>query len=298
MKSIVTGGAGFIGSHLVDKLLELNHDVICIDNESSQSNEEFRWNDGADNYKLDICNYQHIAPLFYNVDYVFHMAAESRIEPSIKNPLNTNKVNILGTTNILQAAREHGVQKVLYSSTSAAYGRNKIPHQESMYEDCLNPYSVSKVCGEKICRMYTELFKLKTVIFRYFNVYGPRQPKRGQYAPVIGIFLRQKESLEPLTIVGDGSQRRDFIHVQDVINANICAAEHNITNDLYGTVFNVGSGQNYSILEIANMISDKHRFLEPRKGEMKETLADISKIQQYLPWQPTVDLEDYIKSIL
>jgi UDP-glucose 4-epimerase len=226
------------------------------------------------------------------------MAAESRIEPSIKNPLNTNKVNILGTTNILQAAREHGVQKVLYSSTSAAYGRNKIPHQESMYEDCLNPYSVSKVCGEKICRMYTELFKLKTVIFRYFNVYGPRQPKRGQYAPVIGIFLRQKESLEPLTIVGDGSQRRDFIHVQDVINANICAAEHNITNDLYGTVFNVGSGQNYSILEIANMISDKHRFLEPRKGEMKETLADISKIQQYLPWQPTVDLEDYIKSIL
>jgi UDP-glucose 4-epimerase len=298
MKSIVTGGAGFIGSHLVDKLLELNHDVICIDNESSQSNEEFRWNDGADNYRLDICNYQHIAPLFYNVDYVFHMAAESRIEPSIKNPLNTNKVNILGTTNILQAAREHGVQKVLYSSTSAAYGRNKIPHQESMYEDCLNPYSVSKVCGEKICRMYTELFKLKTVIFRYFNVYGPRQPKRGQYAPVIGIFLRQKESLEPLTIVGDGSQRRDFIHVQDVINANICAAEHNITNDLYGTVFNVGSGQNYSILEIANMISDKHRFLEPRKGEMKETLADISKIQQYLPWQPTVDLEDYIKSIL
>ena len=298
MKSIVTGGAGFIGSHLVDKLLELNHDVICIDNESSQSNEEFRWNDGADNYKLDICNYQHIAPLFYNVDYVFHMAAESRIEPSIKNPLNTNKVNILGTTNILQAAREHGVQKVLYSSTSAAYGRNKIPHQESMYEDCLNPYSVSKVCGEKICRMYTELFKLKTVIFRYFNVYGPRQPKRGQYAPVIGIFLRQKESLEPLTIVGDGSQRRDFVHVQDVINANICAAEHNITNDLYGTVFNVGSGQNYSILEIANMISDKHRFLEPRKGEMKETLADISKIQQYLPWQPTVDLEDYIKSIL
>lgn len=298
MKSIVTGGAGFIGSHLVDKLLELNHDVICIDNESSQSNEEFRWNDGADNYRLDICNYQHIAPLFYNVDYVFHMAAESRIEPSIKNPLNTNKVNILGTTNILQAAREHGVQKVLYSSTSAAYGRNKIPHQESMYEDCLNPYSVSKVCGEKICRMYTELFKLKTVIFRYFNVYGPRQPKRGQYAPVIGIFLRQKESLEPLTIVGDGSQRRDFIHVQDVINANICAADHNITNDLYGTVFNVGSGQNYSILEIANMISDKHRFLEPRKGEMKETLADISKIQQYLPWQPTVDLEDYIKSIL
>jgi UDP-glucose 4-epimerase len=298
MKSIVTGGAGFIGSHLVDKLLELNHDVICIDNESSQSNEEFRWNDGADNYKLDICNYQHIAPLFYNVDYVFHMAAESRIEPSIKNPLNTNKVNILGTTNILQAAREHGVQKVLYSSTSAAYGRNKIPHQESMYEDCLNPYSVSKVCGEKICRMYTELFKLKTVIFRYFNVYGPRQPKRGQYAPVIGIFLRQKESLEPLTIVGDGSQRRDFVHVQDVINANICAADHNITNDLYGTVFNVGSGQNYSILEIANMISDKHRFLEPRKGEMKETLADISKIQQYLPWQPTVDLEDYIKSIL
>lgn len=298
MKSIVTGGAGFIGSHLVEKLLELNHEVICIDNESSQSNEQFHWNTKADNYKLDICNYNHIAPLFYNVDYVFHMAAESRIEPSIKNPLNTNKVNILGTTNVLQAAREHGVQKVLYSSTSAAYGHNKIPHKESMYEDCLNPYSVSKVCGEKICKMYTELFKVKTVVFRYFNVYGPRQPSSGQYAPVIGIFLRQKQASQPLTIVGNGLQRRDFIHVFDVVNANICAAENNITNDLYGTVFNVGSGQNYSVLEIAKMISSNYEFIEQRKGEMKETLADISKIQNILPWKPTQDLEDFIQSLL
>ena len=264
MKIIVTGGAGFIGSHIVDKLVADNHQVIVIDNETAIVHENFYYNKHAQYHKLDICNYEETRPLYENVSFVFHLAAESRIQPAIENPLLAVKTNTLGTATVLQCAREAKVQRVIYSSTSSAYGLANVPPlREDMIEDCLNPYSVSKVAGEKLCKMYSDLFKLNTTIFRYFNVYGPREPLKGAYAPVVGLFLRQKKSNEPLTIVGDGTQRRDFAHVFDVVEANILAMKTQTT----GEIFNIGTGRNYSIIDLAKMISTNIKFIPPRPAE-------------------------------
>jgi len=298
MKSLVTGGAGFIGSHIVDKLITLGHEVIVLDTETSQVHDHFYYNSKASYYKYDIAEYDLTRPLYDGVDYVFHCAAESRIQPTILNPLGAVRTNTLGTATVLQCSREAGVKKVMYSSTSSGYGlKNEPPLNENMPDDCLNPYSVSKVSGEKLCSMYTRLFGLKTIIFRYFNVYGEREPLRGIYAPVVGLFLRQKASNQPLTIVPDGTQRRDFTHVDDVVNANLLAMtvdEHNH----YGEVFNVGTGINHSVLELAEMISENTVMIDPRKGEAYITLANNEKIKNVFGWYPTRKLEDYIKEKL
>ena len=296
MKSLVTGGAGFIGSNLVDTLIELGHEVIVIDNESAESNGQFYWNDKAQNYKYDICDYEKIRPLYDEVDYVFHLAAESRIQPAILNPIEAVTKNCVGTCTVLQCAREAGVKKVIYSSTSSGYGFNEPPNHENQSDDCLNPYSVSKVAGEKLCKMYNDLFGLKTVIFRYFNVYGERSPIKGQYAPVIGIFLRQRRDDEPLTIVGDGEQRRDFTHVSDVVQANILAATKDIDDEFYGELYNVGNGINYSINEIANSISENQINIPARIGESRTTLANNGKLRTIFGWRPQVNLMDWIKT--
>lgn len=294
MKSLVTGGAGFIGSHIVDKLIELGHEVIVIDNESAESNEEFYWNDKAQNYKYDVRDYENTRSLYEGVDYVFHLAAEARIQPAILNPIEAVSINCVGTVTVLQCAREAGVKKVVYSSTSSGYGFNEPPNHENDPDDCLNPYSVSKVSGEKLCSMYTKLFGLKTIVFRYFNVYGERSPIRGQYAPVIGIFLRQRSEGEPLTIVGDGEQRRDFTHVSDVVQANILAATTDVDDKFYGQLYNVGNGVNYSINEIANAISDNQINIPPRVGEARTTLANNGKLRTILGWRSQVKLMDWI----
>jgi UDP-glucose 4-epimerase len=295
MKSLVTGGAGFIGSNLVDKLLELGHDVIVIDNESSDAHDVFYWNPLADNHKLDVCDYNATRPLFDNVDYVFHLAAEARIQPTIINPIKAVKTNTLGTATVLQCAREAKVKRVVYSSTSSGYGLNNIPNIETQPDDCLNPYSVSKISGEKLCSMYYELFDLETVILRYFNVYGPREPMKGQYAPVIGIFKRQKETGKPLTIVGDGEQRRDFTHVFDVVNANILAATTKLASKFLGTVFNIGTGINYSINEISKFYNHETINIPARVGESRVTLANNEKAVQNLSWKPKQNLNEYFK---
>ena len=295
MKSIVTGGAGFIGSHIVDRLVEFGHEVIVIDNESATVHDHFYYNDKATYYKIDVGDYTGIRPLFEDVDYVFHLAAESRIQPTIDNPLLCLLTNAYGTAAVLQSAREAGCKKVMYSSTSSVYGlKNKPPLKEHMPEDCLNPYSVTKHTGEKLCKIYTELFGLKTVTFRYFNVYGPREPLKGPYAPVVGLFLRQKRAGEPLTIVGDGFQRRDFTHVKDVVDANILAMSYEGNNLL----FNVGTGCNHSVLELAKMISDTIKFIPPRQGEARETLANIENIRFAFDWHPSKKIEDYIREQL
>jgi len=298
MKSLVTGGAGFIGSNLVDRLLRLNHEVICVDSEYSDAHDKPYWNDAAKNIKGDIRDYDLMSECMEGVDYVFHLAAEARIQPAIENPIGAVSINSVGTCTVLQCARESGVKKVMYSSTSAAYGNNESPNVETQYDDCLNPYSISKVNGEKLCKMYTDLFGLPTVIFRYFNVYGERQPVRGQYAPVIGIFLRQLAANEPLTIIGDGEQRRDFVYVGDVVNANIMAAISNPESDAYGQVYNVGTGKNYSVNEIANMISSNIINLPPRIGEARISLANNNKIYQTFAWSPKTKLEDWISEQL
>jgi UDP-glucose 4-epimerase len=221
------------------------------------------------------------------------LAAEARIQPAIINPIKAVKTNTLGTATVLQCAREANVKRVVYSSTSAGYGKNNIPNVETQPDDCLNPYSVSKVSGEKLCSMYYQLFDIETVILRYFNVYGPREPMKGQYAPVIGIFKRQKESGEPLTIVGDGEQRRDFTHVFDVAKANILAATAKLSSNLLGTVFNVGTGKNYSINEISKFYNHETVNIPDRPGESRITLANNNKALQHLDWEPTQKLEEY-----
>ena len=294
MKSLVTGGAGFIGSNLVDQLLSIGHEVVCIDNEFSDIHDHFYWNAKADNHLLDIRDYENTRPLYEGVDFVFHIAAEARIQPSILNPVETVSINSVGTCTVLQCARDAGVRRVMYSSTSSGYGMNDYPNVETQPDDCLNPYSVSKVNGEKLCTMYTNLFDVPTVIFRYFNVYGERQPLKGQYAPVIGIFLRQFAAGEKLTIVGDGEQRRDFTYVGDIVNANIMAAISNPDDDAFGQVYNVGSGSNYSVNEIAAMISDDTIHIPPRVGESRITLANIQKIKKTFGWEPQVNVEDWV----
>lgn len=296
-RSLVTGGAGFIGSNLVDALIGMGHKVVCVDNESSVATDSYHWNPMAENHKVDVCDMAAIQSLFRGVDFVFHLAAESRIGLTMENPVKAFMTNVVGTANVLQCSRFNSVRRVMYSSTSSAYGGNPAPNVETQPDDCLNPYSVSKAAGEKACRMYTRLFGLETVVFRYFNIYGPREPRKGQYAPVIGIFARQRAAGEPLTVVGDGTQRRDFTHVSDVVRANVLAAERYIGPDDLGTVLNVGTGRNHSILELAGMMSDNISFIPERPGEMRETLADNSKIRRVLGWEPTVRLEDYVASL-
>ena len=294
MKCLVTGGAGFIGSNLVDRLISLDYDVIVIDNESAKENEKFYWNQNAKNYTYDICDYGKIKPLFNNVDYVFHLAAQSRIQPSIIDPSYTFKVNCEGTLNILNAARENNVSKIIYSSTSSFYGlKNTVPSKEEMSRDCLNPYSYTKIFGEDLCKMYYQLYGMNIFVLRYFNVYGERQPTKGQYAPVIGIFQRQFKNNQKMTIVGDGMQRRDYTHVQDVVSANIKIIDNNLNGF---ETFNVGTGINYSVLEIAEMIGGSYEFIPKRKGEAKETLADISKINKMLNWNPSITIKDWMKN--
>ena len=294
MKCLVTGGSGFIGSNLVDRLVELGYDVSVIDDESATAHDQFYYNKKARYYKYDICDYMDTRPLYDGVDYVFHLAAESRIQPTLENPIGAVRTNTLGTTTVLQCSKEAGVKRVMYSSTSSAYGlANHPPLSESMVPDCLNPYSVSKVAGENLCHMYTNLFGLETISFRYFNVYGPRQPVRGQYAPVIGLFLRQLRAGEPLTVVGDGTQKRDFTHVNDIVQANVLC----MTQGKPGELYNVGTGTNYSVMELARMISDNIKFIPARPGEAHVSLANNYKLDK-LGWKPTVELEDYIKEQL
>ena len=292
-KSLVTGGAGFIGSHVVDYLVDQGHDVVAVDNHSA-NNDEFYENDQVVYSSADVTDYAAMRRVIKGVDYVFHLAAESRLQPAIKNPIEAVTKNCVGTTVMLQAAREEGVKRFVYSSTSSGYGNNPPPSVETQPDDCLNPYSASKIAAEKFCKMYYELYGLPTVSLRYFNVFGERSPTRGQYAPVVGIFERQKAAGEPLTIVGDGTQRRDFIYVKDVARANYLASVMPLKG-CFGEVFNVGSGKNYSVQEIANAISDKQEYIPRRDGEMETTLAVIDKISSVIGWTPEVDVLEWIK---
>jgi len=295
--SLVTGGAGFIGSHVVDKLLDLGHKVIVIDNESSDGHDQYYWNGHAKNYHLDIRHYGGIEEVFKGVDYVYHLAAKASVQASVDNPIPTIETQVMGTINVLEAARKHGVEKFVYSSTSAAYGnRNPIPNTEIMREDPLNAYAIGKLSGEQLVKAYHGLYGMKTVAFRYTNVYGERARHVGTYAPAVSKFLKMKREGFPLTIYGDGNQRRDFIHVSDVAAANAMISFEELDN--WGEVYNIGYGENWSIREIANAIDSNQVFLSARPGEMKETLADIRKAKTELAWRPKVNILDWIQTQL
>lgn len=295
--SLVTGGAGFIGSHLVDKLLSLGHKVIVIDNESSDGHDEYYWNKCAENHRLDIRNYESIKPIFKNVNHVYHLAAKASVQASVDNPTPTIETQVLGTINVLESARLNGVEKFVYSSTSACYGnKNSIPNNETMREDPLNAYAIGKLSGEQLVKSYYGLYGMKTVAFRYTNVYGERARHVGTYAPAVSKFLKMRKEGKPLTIFGDGLQRRDFIHVSDVVDANALIGFMELDN--WGEVYNIGFGQNWSIQEIADIISDDQIHLSGRPGEMRETLADIGKAKSELTWKPKINILDWIKTQL
>jgi len=288
---LVTGGSGFIGSHIVEKLKEKGYEVLSLDIEIGDDTSVFHFG--------NICHYDNVKRCFsgFLPEYVIHCAAKARIQPSLSDPVITYWTNVLGTVNILEACRRFRVKKIIYSGSSSVYGNNtKMPLKETMRPKPLNPYAYSKLMAEMAISQYVKNFGLKATILRYFNVYGPRQPSEGQYATVIGIFLRQLKNNEPFTIVPDGYQRRDFTWVGDIVNANILAMESDKTGD--GEVINIGSGKNYSILEVADIIGGKDYprvFIEPRIGEARVTLADISKAKKMLGWEPKIPLEKGIE---
>jgi UDP-glucose 4-epimerase len=297
MKSIVTGGCGFIGSHIVDRLIELGQEVVVIDSQTSSTRTEYFFNDDAFYYKKDLSDYGSMEWLFEGVDYVFHLASEISIPYCIEHPRETMQNNVLSTLNVLEASRKYGIKRVVFSSTSAVYGNSLfLPSVETNPVDCLNTYSISKYSGEQLCQMYYNLYGLKTVIFRYFNVYGERQPLVGSYAPVLGIFLRQKNNNEPLTLVGEGYQTRDFIHVSDVVSANIIASQKDLHK--FGEVFNVGTGIGTSIESVADLISLDQVNLPERIGEVIHSRANFDKIKGVLKWEPKVNVIEWIRGQL
>ncbi len=291
-KVVVTGGAGFIGSHLVDKLIEQGKEVHIFDDMSMGSKDNI--NPQAHFHKIDISTMgpRTLAKFMVGVDTVFHVASRTRVQPSIKNPSLYHRVNVTGTLNMLVASVKVGVKRFVYSASSSAYGESDImPLVESMPTNPMSPYGLSKLMGEEYCKLFTTQYGIETVNLRYFNVYGERQNIDGGYCLVMGIFAKQRLAGEHLTIVGDGEQRRDFTYVGDVVKANIAAA----TSDKVGSgeVINVGNGDNRSVNQIAEMIGGRKINIQARV-EPKETLADIKKGKELLNWEPTQKIEDWM----
>lgn len=291
-KIIVTGGAGFIGSHLTDKLIELGHNVIVIDN-LMLGKKEFI-NKKAKFVKADIRDYKIIAKYFKGVDVVFHLAADPRLQVSVKDPIATHEINVAGTLNVLEAARCAKVKKVIFSSSCAAYGEQAVPIKEDVKMSPLSPYGLHKLMGEQYCRLYSSLFGVETVCLRYFNVFGPRKLATGSYPMVIPVFLDQKKNGQSLTIVGDGTSTRDYVHVQDVIKANILAWESSVGD---GLSINIGSGKQSSVNKIADLIGGERKNIPERKGEMKKIQANIIRAKKLLNWEPSITLQEGLKEL-
>jgi UDP-glucose 4-epimerase len=294
MKILVTGGAGFIGGHLVETLVQQGHNVIVVDNESATSSDKFNWFDAAENYKINILDDEKMEVIFSKgLDYVFHLAAETKIQLAVEQPEKCFDSNITGTVKLLELSKKHKVKRVIVASSSSVYGMNPIPNHELQIPDCLNPYAASKLCDEIICSTYSKIYNLETISFRFFNVFGERMPNRGAYAPVIAIFDRQKLNNESMTITGDGNQRRDFVYVKDVVDALICGMTTTNINCI-GQAYNVGNGTNISINEIAKFMKGEYVYIPERKGDAKETLADLNKIKKDLTWTPKVNVLDWL----
>ncbi|MEK7211716.1 MAG: NAD-dependent epimerase/dehydratase family protein [Patescibacteria group bacterium] len=294
MNYLVTGGAGFIGSNLVDHLVADGHRVKIIDNLSTGKRENL--NPAAELIIADITKYDEIAPHFAGMDGVFHLAALPRVQVSIENPRATHDANINGTFNVLLAAKEARVKRLVYSASSSAYGEpESLPLKETMRPNPKSPYGLQKYVGEHYARLFSMFYGLETVSLRYFNVYGPRMASEGAYCTVIAVFLRQKREGKPLTICGDGTQTRDFTHVRDVAAANILAMDS--LNVGRGEVINIGAGNNHSVNEVAELIGGAVEHLPPRV-EPHDTLADNSLARELLGWEPKVRFEDGVGELL
>jgi|TARA_R100000081_G_scaffold86465_1_gene56176 UDP-glucose 4-epimerase len=292
-KVVVTGGAGFIGSNLVDRLIDMGISVTVIDDLSTGKKENI--NPKAEFYECSLVDLNDVnaKTIFSDVDVVFHLAALARVQPSIEDPINFNKINVDGTVKVLYYANKAGVKRVVYSASSSCYGNATIvPTPETHPTNPLSPYGLQKYIGEQYCKMFSEVYDLDTCSLRYFNVYGERMALEGAYCLVMGIFAKQMLEGKPLTITNDGNQRRDFTYVQDVVDANILAAT--LEGKLKGVSFNIGNGKNYSVNEVADMLGGEKTYGETRL-EPFETLADNFKAKSILGWNPKGDLKTWIK---
>jgi len=288
MKILVTGGAGFIGSNLTDELIRQGHEVTVLDNLTTGLRENI--NPGAKLIEADIRNLEAIRPAFEGIDFVFHLAALPRVQLSIEDPLTSHDININGTLNVLLAARDAKVKKLIYSASSSAYGnQSRLPLVETLLPSPMSPYGIQKYVGEHYCRNFSLLYGLPTVSLRYFNVYGPRMAATGGYVTVISIFLQAKRDGKKMTITGDGTQTRDFTYVGDVARANIMAMESD--QAINGEVMNIGGGHNYSMNEIAQKIGGETEYLPPRI-EPHDTLADTTRAKELIGWQPRTGLDE------
>ena len=288
---LVTGGAGFIGSHLSEGLLARGYKVRVLD--SLIYGDRRAVPSAAEFIEGDIRDIATCRRAAAGMDGVFHCAAMSRSGPSQEQIDICTGSNIVGTQNMLLAARDASVKRFIYSGSSTYYGNRPPPHRESDPPDLLNMYGLTKRVGEQYCLLFDQDFDLPCLVLRYFNVYGPRQPETGAYALVLGIFLRRHADNHVLEIHGDGSQRRDFVHVRDVVTANIAAFQ----SSLRGETFNVGSGENISVKELADMISPRQIHTPARKGDAAITLADISRIKSMLGWTPQVSFAEGLKEL-
>ena len=293
-KAVVTGGAGFIGAHIVDALLAAGYETHVVDNFAAGRFEE-RLNKSATYHEVDIREYEQLAPILKGADYVFHEAALPRVQFSIENPLETFAVNVTGTINVLRAAHEGGVKRVVIASSGSVYGdQQTMPLREDMKPTPKSPYGLQKHMSELACTLWSEVYGLQTVSLRYFNVYGPRMDPNGPYALAIGKFLKQKKEGKPLTIWGDGTHTRDFTHVSDIVVANLLAATSEKVGK--GEVLNIGAGRNVSVLDMAAMIGGP-LVHEPERLEPAHALADNTKARELLGWSPKTTLEEGISEL-
>jgi UDP-glucose 4-epimerase len=299
IKALVTGGAGFIGSHLVDRLLKDGHEVVVIDDFSNGRIENLSShldNNKLEVKKVDIANFIEIEDYFKDVSWVFHLAALADIVPSIQEPLKYHRANVDGTISVLEASRKAGVKRFIYAASSSCYGIPDVyPTPETADIRPMYPYALTKYIGEQYVLHWGKVYDLPVISLRLFNVYGPRARTSGAYGAVFGVFLAQKLARKPFTIVGDGTQTRDFTFVTDVVEAFILAAISKLRNE----IFNVGSDKHYSVNKLVELLGENEVVHIPKRpGEPDCTWADISKIKKYLSWQPKISFEDGVKIML
>ena len=298
MRALVTGGAGFIGSHLCERLLAAGHEVAIADDLSTgriQNLESVRNHPAFRIYRVDIRSREQLQPCFAGIDWVFHLAGLADIVPSIEQPDRYVSSNVLGTLNVLECARAAAVRRFIYAASSSSYGiPDAYPTPETAPLRPRYPYALSKCMGEELVLHWAQTYRLPALSLRLFNVYGPRSRATGAYGAVFGVFLAQKIHGKPFTVVGDGSQTRDFTYVTDVADAFLCAA----SSDLTGEAMNVGSGGHYSVNRLVQLLGGEVVNIDKRPGEPECTFADVAKIQRLLAWRASVSFEQGVASTL
>lgn len=299
MKALVTGGAGFIGSHIVDRLLSDGHEVVVLDDLSTGHRSNLPENDALTFIEGDISNAETVDKVMAGIDWVFHKAAVASVPKTVNDPVGSSAVNYQGTLRLLEAARNNNVKRFVFASSAALYGDEPtLPKVETMCPVTLSPYAVDKLASEFACGMYTKLYGLKTVCLRYFNVYGPRQDPSSPYSGVISIFTDTLKNNQVPTIFGDGEQTRDFIFVGDVVEANMRAAQ---TEDGVGDFFNIATGNKVTLNKLLKVLSGYYdtefnaTYGEPRQGDIKDSYAVIDKAESVLKWSPSIELKQGLK---